>query len=48
MGSDFEGKKRIYHLSKDGQVICEDYKDIARLYREKIRKARIEFIFYEM
>ena len=33
-------KKRVYNLWKKGQATEEDYKDVARLCREKIRKAK--------
>lgn len=33
-------KKRVYNLWKRGQVTREDYKDVARLCRDKIRKAK--------
>ncbi|XP_071881468.1 uncharacterized protein [Anas platyrhynchos] len=33
-------KKRVYNLWKIGQATKEDYKDVARLCRDKIRKAK--------
>uniref|UniRef100_A0A493TP95 Reverse transcriptase domain-containing protein n=1 Tax=Anas platyrhynchos platyrhynchos TaxID=8840 RepID=A0A493TP95_ANAPP len=33
-------KKRVYNLWKSGQATKEDYKDVARLCRDKIRKAK--------
>ena len=33
-------KKRVYDLWKTGQATLEDYKDVARLCRDKIRKAK--------
>uniref|UniRef100_A0A8B9ZFV9 Reverse transcriptase domain-containing protein n=1 Tax=Anas platyrhynchos TaxID=8839 RepID=A0A8B9ZFV9_ANAPL len=33
-------KKRVYNLWKIGQATREDYKDVARLCRDKIRKAK--------
>uniref|UniRef100_A0A493TTX5 Reverse transcriptase domain-containing protein n=1 Tax=Anas platyrhynchos platyrhynchos TaxID=8840 RepID=A0A493TTX5_ANAPP len=33
-------KKRVYNLWKSGQATREDYKDVARLCRDKIRKAK--------
>ena len=33
-------KKRVYNLWKRGQATQEDYKDVARLCRDKIRKAK--------
>lgn len=37
-------KKRIYHLWKEGQVTWEDYKDVTRSCRKKIKrdKAQLE------
>ncbi|KAK4815667.1 hypothetical protein QYF61_005413 [Mycteria americana] len=35
-------KKRVYNLWKKGQATQEDYKDIMRLCREKIRRAKAQ------
>jgi len=34
------GKKRVYHLWKKRRATWERYKDFARIFREKIRKAK--------
>ncbi|KAK4823090.1 hypothetical protein QYF61_025828 [Mycteria americana] len=36
------GKRRVYNLWKKGQASQEDYKGVARLCREKIRRAKAE------
>ncbi|KAK4827718.1 LOW QUALITY PROTEIN: hypothetical protein QYF61_021018 [Mycteria americana] len=36
------GKRRVYNLWKKGQATQEDYKGVARLCREKIRRAKAE------
>ncbi|PKU36300.1 rna-directed dna polymerase from mobile element jockey-like [Limosa lapponica baueri] len=39
----FDGKKRrVYHLWKKGQATQEEYRDLMKLYREKIRKAKAQ------
>ncbi|GAB0203785.1 hypothetical protein GRJ2_002844100 [Grus japonensis] len=35
-------KRRVYGLWKKGQATQEDYKDVVRLYREKIRRAKVQ------
>lgn len=35
-------KKGLYHLWKKGRVTQEDYKDVMRLYKEKIKKAKAQ------
>ncbi len=35
-------KKRVYGLWKKGQATQEDYKDVVRLCREKIRRAKAQ------
>ena len=35
-------KRRVYDLWKKGQATQEDYKDVVRLYREKIRRAKAQ------
>lgn len=35
-------KKRIDHLWKKGQATWEEYKDVARIHREKIRKVKAQ------
>ncbi|KAK4830258.1 hypothetical protein QYF61_009351 [Mycteria americana] len=37
-----QGKKRVYDLWKKGQATQEDYKDVVRLCREKIRRAKAQ------
>ncbi|KAK4815404.1 LOW QUALITY PROTEIN: hypothetical protein QYF61_001392 [Mycteria americana] len=39
---ELRGKRRVYDLWKKGQATQEDYKGVARLYREKIRRAKAE------
>ena len=36
------GKKRVYNLWKKGRATQEDYKDVMRLCREKIRRAKAQ------
>ena len=33
-------KRRVYHLWKKGQVTQEEYRDLVRLCREELRKAK--------
>lgn len=40
-----QGKKRIYHVYKGGQVAWENQKDILRSYKEKIRRAKTQLEF---
>ncbi|PKU49671.1 rna-directed dna polymerase from mobile element jockey-like [Limosa lapponica baueri] len=35
-------KRRFYHLWKKGQATQEEYRDLVRLYREKVRKAKAQ------
>jgi len=35
-------KRRVYVLWKNGQATQEDYKDIVRLCREKVRRAKAQ------
>lgn len=35
-------KKKVYQLCKKGWATQEDYKEIVRLYREKIRRLRAQ------
>ncbi|PKU27535.1 hypothetical protein llap_22160 [Limosa lapponica baueri] len=35
-------KRTVYHLWKKGQATQEEYRDLIRLYREKIRKAKAQ------
>ena len=37
-----QGKKRVYDLWKKGQATQEDYKDVVRLCRENIRRAKAQ------
>jgi len=40
------GKKRVYDLWKKGQVTKEDYKDVIKLCREKIRGTKVHLELY--
>jgi len=35
-------KKRVYDLWKKGQTTQEDYKDVKRLCRKKIRRVKVQ------
>lgn len=35
-----ESKKKMHMRWKQGQVICEEYRDAARLFRDGVRKAK--------
>jgi len=37
-----QAKKRFYDLWKKGQATQEDYKDVMKLHREKIRRAKAQ------
>ena len=37
-----QGKKRIYHLWKKGRATQKEYKEVVKMYREKIRKAEAQ------
>ena len=39
---DLKNKRRIYCLWKRGQVSHEDYKDVVKLCRENIRRAKVQ------
>lgn len=40
-----KGKKRVYHLWKERQIIQEMFKDVARSCRKKIRQAKAQLEF---
>ena len=39
---DLKNKRRIYCLWKRGQVTHEDYKDVVKLCRENVRRAKVQ------
>ena len=39
---ELRNKRRVYNLLKKGQATQEDYKDVVRLCREKIRRAKAQ------
>lgn len=43
-----QGKRRVYHIWKKGQLAQEDYRDVLMSHREKVRRAKchLEFILH--